>query len=43
MSSWEEKYNKLKQEFDDYKESVKKVTPKKRMLHKLTSSYNPTR
>jgi hypothetical protein len=32
MSSWEEKYNKLKQEFDDYKESVKllKATPKKR-------------
>ena len=32
MSSWEEKYNKLKQQFDDYKESVKllKATPKKR-------------
>ena len=32
MSSWEEKYKKLKQEFDDYKESVKllKATPKKR-------------
>ena len=30
MSSWEEKYKKLKQEFDDYKEKQLKATPKKR-------------